>query len=201
MLISGSRGQPLEPLLRAENVAKRYESGGAFGPVRADASFGESEPLASAEKRTVDWLSAVGIPNILELRKIPADKLQTIIPRQFGWARPNVDGWVIRGDQYELYESKQYNDVPVLTGYNSDEGATLGSPKTQEAYVHSVRERYKQFADKILAAYPGGENPAEKWTARNLMRDSAFSIHVGHLCSRIATHAGRGCRQSRGVAL
>jgi len=31
MLISGSRGQPLEPLLRAENVAKRYESGGAFG--------------------------------------------------------------------------------------------------------------------------------------------------------------------------
>jgi peptide/nickel transport system ATP-binding protein len=31
MLISGSRGQPLEPLLRAENVAKRYESGGEFG--------------------------------------------------------------------------------------------------------------------------------------------------------------------------
>jgi ABC-type glutathione transport system ATPase component len=31
MLISGSRGQGLEPLLRAENVAKRFESGGAFG--------------------------------------------------------------------------------------------------------------------------------------------------------------------------
>jgi peptide/nickel transport system ATP-binding protein len=31
MLISGSRGQPLEPLLRTENVAKRFESGGAFG--------------------------------------------------------------------------------------------------------------------------------------------------------------------------
>ena len=30
MLIS-SRGQSLEPLLRAENVAKRYQSGGAFG--------------------------------------------------------------------------------------------------------------------------------------------------------------------------
>ena len=30
------------------------ESGGSFGPVRADASFGESEPLASAEKRTVE---------------------------------------------------------------------------------------------------------------------------------------------------
>ena len=31
MLISGSRGQPLQPLLRAENVGKRFESGGAFG--------------------------------------------------------------------------------------------------------------------------------------------------------------------------
>lgn len=81
------------PLARGLFRAAIAESGGTFGPVRADASFGESEPLASAEKRTVDWLSSVGISNIAELRKIPAEKLQTIIPRQFGWARPNVDGW------------------------------------------------------------------------------------------------------------
>jgi ABC-type glutathione transport system ATPase component len=31
MSISGSRGQSLQPLLRAENVAKRFQSGGAFG--------------------------------------------------------------------------------------------------------------------------------------------------------------------------
>ena len=98
------------------------ESGGSFGPVRADASFGEAEPLASAEKRTAECLSSVGVSSIAELRKIPAEKLQTMIPRQFGWARPNMDGWVIAGDQYKLYESGQYNDVPVLTGYNSDEG-------------------------------------------------------------------------------
>ncbi len=131
------------------------ESGASFGPVRADASFGESEPLASAEKRTVEWLSSVNIPTIAELRKVPAEKLQSMIPRGFGWARPNMDGWVIAGDQYKLYESKQYNDVPVLTGYNSDEGATFGSANSQQEYVQSVRDRYKQFADKILAAYPG----------------------------------------------
>ena len=136
------------PLAKALFRGAIAESGGTFGPVRADASFGESEPLASAEKRTVDWLSSVGISNIAELRKIPAEKLHAIIPRQFGWARPNMDGWVMPGDQYNLYESGQYNDVPVLTGYNSDEGATLGSHKSQEAYVQSVRERYKQFGDK-----------------------------------------------------
>jgi len=150
------------------------ESGGTFGPVRADASFGESLPLASAEKKTVEWLSSVGISTVAELRKIPAEKLQTMIPRQLGWARPNTDGWVIPGDQYKLYQSDQYNDVPVLTGYNSDEGALFGSPESQEDYIQNVRERYQQFANKILAAYPGGNTPTQKWTERNLLRDSAF---------------------------
>jgi para-nitrobenzyl esterase len=143
------------------------ESGATFGPVRADASFGEAEPLASAEKRTVEWLSSINVSSIAELRKIPAEKLQTMVPHQFGFARPNVDGWVIAGDQYKLYESGKYNDVPVLTGYNSDEGLLFGNPKSPKAYVQSVRERYQQFADKILAAYPGGGTPAEQRTARD----------------------------------
>ena len=166
------------------------ESGASFGPVRVDASFGESEPLASAEKRTVEWLASVNIPNIAELRKVPAEKLQAMIPRGFGWTRPNMDGWVIAGDQYKLYESKQFNDVPVLTGYNSDEGATFGSANSQQAYVQSVRDRYKQFADKVLAAYPGGETPAEKWTARNLMRDSSFGWNAW-TWARLQTKTGK----------
>ncbi len=166
------------------------ESGGSFGPVRTDASFGESEPLASAEKRTVEWLSSAGISNIAELRKIPADKLQTMIPRGFGWSRPNTDGWVIAGDQYKLYEGGRYNDVPVLTGYNSDEGLLFGNPKSQQDYVQSVRERYKQFADKILAAYPGGETPVGKWTARNLTRDSSFGWNAW-TWARLQTKTGK----------
>ncbi|MBI3475745.1 MAG: carboxylesterase family protein [Acidobacteria bacterium] len=166
------------------------ESGGSFGPVRVDASFGESEPLASAEKRTVDWLSSAGVANVAELRKIPAEKLQTMIPGQFGWARPNMDGWVIAGDQYKLYQSGQYNDVPVLVGYNSDEGLLFGNPKSQAAYVQSVRERYREFADKILAVYSGGESLAEKWTARNLMRDSSFGWNTW-VWARLQTKTGK----------
>ena len=166
------------------------ESGATFGPVRADASFGEAEPLASAEKRAAEWLSSAGVSSIAELRKIPAEKLQTMIPRQFGWARPNVDGWVIAEDQYKLYESGKYNDVPVLTGYNSDEGLLFRNPKSQEAYIQSVRERYGQFADKILAAYPGGGTPAEQKTARDLTRDSAFGWNAW-VWARLQTKTGK----------
>jgi len=150
------------------------ESGGFFGPVRTDASFGEGEPLTTAEKRGAEWLSSADISSIAEARKIPAEKLQTMVPHRVGWARPVVDGWVIAGDQYKLYEAGRYDDVPVLTGYNSDEGLLFGNPKSQEAYVQSVRERYGQFADKVLAAYPGGTTPTEDKTARDLFRDSSF---------------------------
>ena len=166
------------------------ESGGTFGPVRADASFGETEPLASAEKKTAEWLSSISVANIAELRKLPADKLQTMLPHQFRFARPNVDGWVIPGDQYKLYESGRYNDVPVLTGYNSDEGLLFGNPKSQEAYVQSVRERYGRFADKILSAYPGGGTPAEQKTARDLTRDSAFGWNAW-VWARLQTKTGK----------
>jgi len=166
------------------------ESGGSFGPVRADAAVGEVEPLASAEKRGADWLSSAGVSNMAELRKILAEKLQAMIPRQFGWARPNMDSWVIADDQYKLYQSGQYNDVPVLVGYNSDEGAAFGNPSSQEAYVQSVRKRYEQFADKILAAYPGGETPVEKRTARDLMRDSSFGWNTW-VWARLQTKTGK----------
>lgn len=178
------------PLSKGLFRAAIAESGGTFGPVRADASFGESEPLSSAEKKGTDWLSSVGISSIAELRKVPGEKLQTMVPRQPGLARPNTDGWVIPGDQYKRYESGQYNDVPVLTGYNSDEGLLFPGPKSQEAYIQSVRERYQQFAERILAAYPGGDTPAEKWTARNLLRDFAFGWNAW-TWARLQTKTGK----------
>ena len=81
---------------------------------------------------------------------------------------------MIPDDQYKLYEAGAYADVPVLIGYNSDEGATFGDPGSQEAYVRSVLQRYGKFADKVLAAYPGGTTPDQKKTARDLTRDTAF---------------------------
>ena len=85
---------------------------------------------------------------------------------------------MIPDDQYKLYQAGRYHDVPVLIGYNSDEGATFGVPRSQEAYVESVRQRYGQFADELLSAYPGGETPAAKKTARDLTRDTAFGWHT-----------------------
>ena len=77
-----------------------------------------------------------------------------------------------------------------MIGYNSDEGATFGAPRSQDAYVESVRQRYGSFADKLLAAYPGGETPAAKKTARDLTRDTVFGWHTW-TWARLQTRTGK----------
>jgi para-nitrobenzyl esterase len=143
--------------------------------------------LADAERSGVVTLKEAGVASIAEARKLPPDKLAgggvRSQPVRTGGNPPGlnhwpiVDGWVIPDDQYKLYEAKRYNDVPVLIGYNSDEGLSFSRPKTPEEYVASVKSRFGPFSDKLIAAYPPGTGTVAK-TARDLMRDAAFGWHT-----------------------
>lgn len=152
------------------------QSGGSFGPPRPTTYPGENmKRLTDAEADGVSYAQKAGVSTIEELRRIDAEKLPG------GWgigsAWPIIDGLVIPDDQYKLYESKQYNDVPILVGYNSDEGASFSREKTPAEFVDNVRKRYGQFADALLKAYPLGEATVPK-TARDLARDAAFGWHT-----------------------
>ncbi len=167
------------PLAKGLFQAAISESGGSFGPVRANGGPGENmQPLAAAEQDGAAWAQSVGAATVAELRAMPAQDLLAAARGRAGIAWPVTDGWVIPDDQYKLYEAGRYNDVPVLIGYNSDEGATFGAPSSQTEYVESVRRRYGPFADALLAAYPGGETPAAMKTARDLTRDTVFGWHT-----------------------
>ena len=74
-------------------------------------------------------------------------------------------------------EQKRFNDVPVLIGYNSDEGASFSHDRMPRDYIDGVRRRYDSFADSLLKAYPAGEATVPK-SARDLSRDAAFGWHT-----------------------
>ena len=114
-----------------------------------------------------------GFSSIEEMRKVEADKL----PAVRGLAWPIIDDWVIPDDQYKLYENGKFNDIPVVVGYNSDEGASFSGSQTPEAFISGVRTRYGKFADDLLKAYPAGNDALPK-TARDLIRDAAFGWHT-----------------------
>lgn len=146
------------------------QSGGSFGPSRKTTYPGENmKRLVDAEKEGEDYMKNAGFSSIAEMRKLPADKLPAI--RGLAW--PIVDGVVIPDDQYKLYKAGKFNDIPILVGYNSDEGASFSPPKTPQDYIKGVETRYGKFSKALIEAYPVGENSVPK-TARDLARDAAF---------------------------
>lgn len=150
------------------------QSGGSFGPPRITTFPGENlKKLHDAENAGDAYVKNAGYSSIKDLRKLDADKLPAI--RGLAW--PIIDGYVIPDDQYKLYEAGKYNDVPVLVGYNSDEGASFSPPKTPADYIAAVKTRYGKFADALLKAYPVDSTIVPK-TARDLTRDAAFGWHT-----------------------
>jgi para-nitrobenzyl esterase len=127
--------------------------------------------LQQAEADGETFAKQAGATGLDDLRKMDAAKLPGGFGMGNGW--PIVDGYVIPDDQYILYESGKYNDVPVLIGYNSDEGASFSWEKTPEDFSAMVKKRYGKFADTLLKAYPIGTTTIPK-TARDLSRDAAF---------------------------
>lgn len=148
------------------------ESGGSFGPTRPTTFPGENmKTLTMAEADGKSYAQKVGVSSVAELRKMEADKLPMGMGMGGGW--PITDGYVIPDDQHKLYEAGKYNDVPVLIGYNSDEGASFSREKTPEEYYAGVKARYGKFADDLIKAYPAAQTSVPK-TARDLARDAAF---------------------------
>ena len=168
------------------------ESGGSFAPSRTANQGGTNTPsLAVAERQGATFIQGLGAASIADARKIPAD---TIL-KAGGRFWPVMDGYVIPGDQYELYKAGQYNDTPILIGTNSDEGALFPQAPNAAAYVANVRAAYGDYADKILAAYPGDTDAeALQLRPRPLPRDRFRLAHLGLGEAAIEDRQGQGLR-------
>ena len=133
------------------------QSGGSFGPTRPITYPGENmKTLGQAEEQGEAYLNNIGVSSIQELREVSADSLP--LGMNLGGAWPIIDGYVIPEDQYDLYKNEDYyNDVPVLIGYNSDEGLSFTRENSPEQFIQNAKTRYEEFADTLLKAYPVGE--------------------------------------------
>lgn len=152
------------------------QSGGSFGPTRTPNYPGENmTTLGQAEADGVKYVQQFGVSSIAKMRKLTAEAL---IPQQWsmpgGW--PIVDGHVIPGDQFELYEQGLYNDVPVLVGYNSDEGLSFVRSNDAQQFIEGIKKRFGKFAGPLMNAYNVSEKAVNR-EARDLVRDAAFGWH------------------------
>ena len=152
------------------------QSGGSFGPPRPQTYPGENmKTLEQAEADGVAYMQQLGVSSVSEMRNINAEDLP--LGMGMGGAWPIIDDYLIPDDQYVLYEEGKFNDIPILVGYNSDEGASFTRTRDPKEFIDGVNERFGKFADELLSAYPVGEENVPK-TARDLARDAAFGWHT-----------------------
>jgi len=149
------------------------ESGGSFGPVGNTRQDGIIS-LKGAENSGVEFMKQLGVSSIAELRKMdPQEWFKSTAARMSFW--PNADGYVIPDDQYKLYEAGKFNNVNVIVGTNSDEGAMFARPSEPDVYKKGIENRFGDFADKILKAFPGDTKEQAQFSTADIFTATAFA--------------------------
>ncbi|HTU33937.1 MAG TPA: carboxylesterase/lipase family protein [Candidatus Acidoferrum sp.] len=131
------------------------ESGAFLGKGPATKSLADSE--ADGEK----FAESIGAGSLEALRALPASQLLADVmkdnPFRF-W--PNVDGRFFPEDPHEVYATGRQAHVPLLAGWNRDEGNYQmffrKTDPTVANYVERARQMFGDKAAEFLKLYPAG---------------------------------------------
>ena len=174
------------------------ESGGLFSPMKTLSEAekeGEklaasvtSSPGADAKPAAAQVDSA---PAILKaLRAKTAEELLKAADSET--VRAIVDGWVLPQDVATIFAQGKQNDVPLIVGYNADEGTTL-APQAANLkafmFVGGVHQRYGPQADAVLKIYPAGSDEQAVSSFYSAYRDQVFGWEM-RTWARMSTKTG-----------
>jgi para-nitrobenzyl esterase len=156
------------------------ESGAAF--FSGGLSF---EPLLVREEKDVKSVSTkLGVSTLAELRAVPAEKLLEVFgkPGPDGFAfGPDVDGYFLPEPVPVIFAAGKQNDVPLLAGWNHDEGSFEIAFSPQKPTADSLKATaQKEFGEKsaeFLKLYPSDTDEHALRSAEDFAGDQfiAFS--------------------------
>jgi para-nitrobenzyl esterase len=124
------------------------QSGSMFG---CEQLIGQN--LENAEKAGLDLTKVLKISTIRELRAKPAEELL----KAGGRIGITIDGYVIMPAYSTFAESRQ-NDVPLITGWNADDGVFFGTPSTAKAFRTDAEKKYGAMAPDFIKLFPAGSD-------------------------------------------
>jgi para-nitrobenzyl esterase len=156
------------------------ESGGAF--YSGGLSF---EPRSVREEKDVKAVNTkLGVSTLAELRALPAQKLLDafIPPKSQGFDfGPDVDGYFLPEPVPAIFAAGKQNDVPLLAGWNHDEGSfeVAFSPQkpTAESMKANAQKDFGAAAAEFLKLYPSDTDAQTARSAQDFAGDKfiAFS--------------------------
>jgi len=152
------------------------ESGAAFS--RSGLLF---KTLAEREETDAKFAKTrFGTTELRELRALPAQKIleaslkEDDDPPRFG---PNIDGYFLPDSVPAIFAAGKQNDVPLLAGWNRDEGGLPATgttdPPAKPALTDLAKKEFGDKADEFLRLYPA-DSPELAATSLAAFRGDKF---------------------------
>jgi len=132
----------VSPLAKGLFSGAIAQSGGMFG---INLSLGKT--LQAAEESGKQLTDNLGV-SIAEMRLIPADSLLKIP----GFYSITVDNVVVPPVRETFAEGKQ-NDVPLISGWNADDGVSFAPPVNKQKYQEMIKLQYGKQAAEFLQVF------------------------------------------------
>lgn len=126
------------------------ESGAAFKGVLP------TDSLDAREEKDGAWVASLGVKSLEELRALPTARiLDAVKGREMTSFSPVIDGRLLTEPVPEIYAAGKQAHVPLLAGWNRDEGSFAVSSMTAERWKADAAEHFKARAAEFLSLYPG----------------------------------------------
>ncbi len=160
---------------------KAIGESGAYFAARTGTAL-DLEPLSEAEQTGVKFAEALGAKSLAELRAKAGDEvLQAAAKFNGGWAfHPHLDGYFLSATALATYAKGQQAKVPLLAGWNADEGKMQVLMKPQKTTAASFKEmaekRFGPTAAEFLKLYPASTDDEALVSAESLSGDDFISF-------------------------
>jgi para-nitrobenzyl esterase len=124
------------------------ESGGAFSGSLS------VEKVAARRKADEEWVAKLGVKSLSELRALPTDTILKAVKESDKGFSSVVDGKVIPESIDKIYAEGRQAHVPLLAGWNRDEGSFLAIGMNAEKFKARIEKLYPENAAEFLKLYP-----------------------------------------------
>jgi para-nitrobenzyl esterase len=148
------------------------ESGAAFKGVLP------TDSLDARKHRDGAWVASLGVKSLEELRALPtAGILEAVKSTSMTDFSPVIDGRVLTEPVPETYASGKQAHVPLLAGWNRDEGSFVAlHPVTAEGFRNYASALFQDRAAEFLKLYPAGTDAQARRSAIDSEGDSFIAF-------------------------
>jgi para-nitrobenzyl esterase len=143
-------------------------------------SFGVTpmRTLEEAEQSGARFSGMLQAARVDDLRSLHPQRLLEVYLRQPDRWMPIADGRFLRAPVIELFARGEQQRVPLLTGWNADEGTTFAAAASVSAFRAELARRFGERAAEAQELYPAETDREAREASRLLTGDDLFALGV-----------------------